>query len=112
MAEVIRIAESAEPAATAALPQNVEVEGALDTSEDVAPLEQIERAETELYKVAEEGGAEGKAKSFGDATKLAVQMAEKALNSGGHLSGITTGLEGINSKVGGLHKSDLVILAG
>ena len=32
------------------------VEGALDTSEDVAPLEQIERAETELYKVAEEGG--------------------------------------------------------
>ena len=88
------------------------VEGALDTSEDVAPLEQIERAETELYKVAEEGGAEGKAKSFGDATKLAVQMAEKALNSGGHLSGITTGLEGINSKVGGLHKSDLVILAG
>ena len=88
------------------------VESALDTSEDVAPLEQIERAETELYKVAEEGGAEGKAKSFGDATKLAVQMAEKALNSGGHLSGITTGLEGINSKVGGLHKSDLVILAG
>src|SRR3982751_302049 len=88
------------------------VEGALDTSEDVAPLEQIERAETELYKVAEEGGAEGKAKSFGEATKLAVQMAEKALNSGGHLSGITTGLEGINSKVGGLHKSDLVILAG
>src|SRR5437868_3242082 len=88
------------------------VEGALDTSEDVAPLAQIERAETELYKVAEEGGAEGKAKSFGEATKLAVQMAEKALNSGGHLSGITTGLEGINSKVGGLHKSDLVILAG
>jgi replicative DNA helicase len=88
------------------------VEGALDTSEDVAPLEQIEKAETELYKVAEEGGAEGKAKSFGEATKLAVEMAEKALNSGGHLSGITTGLEGINAKVGGLHKSDLVILAG
>ena len=37
------------------------VEGALDTSEDVAPLAQIERAESELYKVAEEGGAEGKA---------------------------------------------------
>ena len=37
------------------------VEGALDTSEDVAPLAQIERAETELYKVAEEGGAEGRA---------------------------------------------------
>src|SRR5689334_20820107 len=45
------------------------VEGALDTSEDVAPLAQIERAESALYSVAEEGGAEGKAKSFSDATK-------------------------------------------
>jgi replicative DNA helicase len=88
------------------------VEGALDTSEDVAPLEQIEKAETELYKVAEEGGAEGKAKSFGEATKLAIEQAERALNSGGHLSGITTGLEGLNTKIGGMHKSDLVILAG
>jgi replicative DNA helicase len=88
------------------------VEGALDTSEDVAPLAQIERAETELYKVAEEGGAEGKAKSFGEASRLAVEMAERALNSGGHLSGITTGLDGLNAKMGGLHRSDLIIIAG
>src|SRR5689334_11524873 len=88
------------------------VEGALDTSEDVAPLAQIERAETELYKVAEEGGAEGKAKSFAEATKDALQMAEKALNSGGHLSGFTTGRESRNAKIGGLHKSDLIIVAG
>ncbi len=88
------------------------VEGALDTSEEVAPLAQIERAETELYKVAEEGGAEGKAKSFAEATKDALEMAERALNSGGHLSGITTGLEALNSKIGGLHRSDLIIVAG
>jgi len=88
------------------------VEGALDTSEEVAPLAQIERAETELYKVAEEGGAEGKAKSFGDASKLALEMAERALNSGGHLSGFTTGLDSLNTKIGGLHKSDLTIVAG
>jgi len=88
------------------------VEGALDTSEEVAPLAQIERAETELYKVAEEGGAEGKAKSFAEATREALEMAEKALNSGGHLSGFTTGLEALNSKIGGLHKSDLIIVAG
>src|SRR3954464_826901 len=88
------------------------VEGALDTSEEVAPLAQIEKAETELYKVAEEGGAEGKAKSFGEASKEALQIAEKALNSGGHLSGLTTGLDAMNSKIGGLHKSDLIIVAG
>jgi replicative DNA helicase len=88
------------------------VEGALDTSEEVAPLSQIERAESELYRVAEEGGNEGKVKSFGEASQLAIKQAEKALNSGGHLSGITSGLDGVNSKVGGMHKSDLVILAG
>jgi replicative DNA helicase len=88
------------------------VEGALDTSEEVAPLEQIEKAETELYKVAEEGGAEGKAKSFAEATRDALQTAERALNSGGHLSGITSGLESLNAKIGGLHKSDLIIVAG
>jgi len=88
------------------------VEGALDTSEVVAPLAQIERAESALYSVAEEGGAEGRAKSFSDATRDALEIAEKALNSGGHLSGLTTGIDGINSKVGGLHNSDLVILAG
>jgi replicative DNA helicase len=88
------------------------VEGALDTSEEIAPLDQIEKAETDLYKVAEEGGAEGKAKSFAEASKLAIEMAERALNSGGHLSGFTTGLDSLNTKIGGLHKSDLVIVAG
>jgi replicative DNA helicase len=88
------------------------VEGALDTSEDVAPLEQIERAETELYKVAEQGGGEGKVKTFSEATRTALETAEKALNSGGHLSGITTGLDSINTKIGGMHRSDLIILAG
>jgi replicative DNA helicase len=88
------------------------VEDALDTSEEVAPLAQIEKAETELYKVAEEGGAEGKAKSFGEATREALEMAERALNSGGHLSGLTTGLDSLNSKIGGMHPSDLIIVAG
>src|SRR5919107_961143 len=60
------------------------VEGALDTSEEVAPLTQIERAESEPYRVAEEGGNENKVKSFGEATKDALEMAERALNSGGH----------------------------
>ncbi|HEX8668313.1 MAG TPA: replicative DNA helicase [Allosphingosinicella sp.] len=88
------------------------VEKALDTSEEVDPKGQIERAEAALYRVAEEGGGEGTVKSFAEATRLAVLMAEKALNTGGGLSGITTGLETVNAKTGGLHGSDLVILAG
>ena len=88
------------------------VEGALDTSEDVAPLEQIEKAETELYKVAEEGGAQGKAKSFGEAAIESIRNAEAALNRGGGLTGITTGFEGVNARIGGLQRSDLIIIAG
>ncbi|MEH3108383.1 MAG: replicative DNA helicase [Sphingomonas fennica] len=88
------------------------VETAADTSADVDPKTQIEQAEVALYRVAEEGGETGSVKSFGQATRLAVEMAERALNSGGHLSGVTTGLDGLNAKIGGLHRSDLVILAG
>ncbi|MGZ8334917.1 MAG: DnaB-like helicase C-terminal domain-containing protein, partial [Allosphingosinicella sp.] len=88
------------------------VERALDTSEEVEPKGQIEAAESALYRVAEEGGGEGSVKTFAQATRMAVQMAEKALNSGGGLSGVTTGLDTINAKTGGLHHSDLVILAG
>ena len=88
------------------------VEGALDTSEDVAPLAQIERAETELYKVAEAGGAEGRARSFGEAAMDSIRNAEAALNRGGGLTGITSGFTGLNSRIGGFQRSDLIIVAG
>src|SRR5688572_11452163 len=88
------------------------VERALDTSEEVEPRGQIEEAESALYRVAEDGGGDGRTKSFLEAAREAVQMAEKALQTGGGLSGITTGLETVNAKIGGLHNSDLLILAG
>src|SRR6202008_1757664 len=88
------------------------VEQALDTSDEVDPKGQIENAEAALYRVAEEGSGEGSVKSFAVATRMAVQMAEKALNTGGGLSGLTTGLDTVNAKTGGLHNSDLIILAG
>ena len=88
------------------------VERALDTSEEVEPKKQIEEAEAELYRVAEEGGGESGVKTFAAAAVDAVKMAEKALKSGGSLSGLTTGIQALNAKTGGLHNSDLLILAG
>jgi len=88
------------------------VEGALDTSEEVDPKSQIEQAEISLYKVAEQGVEEGGVKSFAQATKTVIETASAALNSGGHVAGLTTGLERLNAKIGGLHPSDLIILAG
>lgn len=88
------------------------VDNALDTSESVDPKGQIEAAESALYKVAEGEGETGSTKSFLAASTEAIRNVEKALQSGGHLSGVTTGLDSINAKCGGLHNSDLVILAG
>ncbi|MGN6496307.1 MAG: replicative DNA helicase [Tsuneonella sp.] len=88
------------------------VEGALDTSESVAPMEQIEHAEAALFEVAEGATSGTEASSFGVATHKALGQIEKAINSGGHISGKTTGFVSINDKIGGLHDSDLVILAG
>ena len=88
------------------------VEGATDTAADVAPAQQIEAAEMALYRVAEQGEVSGSIKTFAQAATLAVTMADRAMKSGGNLSGLTTGLDGLNAKIGGLHDSDLVILAG
>jgi replicative DNA helicase len=88
------------------------VERALDTSEEVEPMKQIEEAEAALYQVAEGAGGNNDAETFRNASLAALKMAEAALNSGGRFAGKTTGLDDLNEKVGGLHNSDLIILAG
>jgi replicative DNA helicase len=88
------------------------VEGALDTTEDTSPVDRIAQAEADLYRVAE-GAATGKeASTFREAAMTAIRMVEAAMNSGGGLSGKTTGLTTIDQKTAGLHDSDLIILAG
>ena len=77
------------------------VTSAMDTSESVEPLEQIEAAESALSKVAEGAGTQSEAQSFTTATRTAITAIEKAFNSGGHISGKTTGLTSLNEKVGG-----------
>ncbi|MFC0590287.1 replicative DNA helicase [Novosphingobium aquiterrae] len=88
------------------------VNSALDTSESVEPMDQIAAAEAALYKVAEGASTGSEAQGFASATRTALGMIEQALLSGGHISGTTTGLTSVNEKIGGLHDSDLIILAG
>jgi len=88
------------------------VEGALDTSEDTSPQERISQAEADLFRVAEGAATGGEASTFREASLTAIRMAEAAMNSGGGLSGKTTGLITIDQKTSGLHSSDLIILAG
>ncbi|MFT8555462.1 MAG: DnaB-like helicase C-terminal domain-containing protein [Zymomonas mobilis] len=88
------------------------VKNALNTQGAVDPRSQIEEAETALYRIAESGISEGGVKNFFQAAHIAVRTAERAIKSGAHLSGVTTGIDSINAKMGGLHRSDLLILAG
>ncbi|WP_439521924.1 replicative DNA helicase [Marivita sp.] len=81
---------------------------------DVAsePREQIVEAEQALYKLAEQGRTESGFQSFLKAVTDAVNVANAAYQREGGLAGISTGLTDMDRKLGGLHKSDLLILAG
>ncbi len=76
------------------------------------PREQIIEAEQRLYKLGEQGVAERGFTSFLKAVTEAVNSANAAYQRGGGLAGISTGLIDLDKKLGGLHESDLLILAG
>jgi replicative DNA helicase len=81
---------------------------------DVAsePREQIVEAEQQLYKLAEQGQVESGFQSFLKAVTDAVNVANAAYQRDGGLAGVSTGLVDMDKKLGGLHRSDLLILAG
>ena len=74
--------------------------------------EQIEQAEQQLYSLAESGASSTGFQTFADALQGAVEMTAEAFSRDGGLAGISTGLLDLDQKLGGLHKSDLLILAG
>ncbi|HEY4848215.1 MAG TPA: replicative DNA helicase [Methylocella sp.] len=88
------------------------VNAAYDAPVDSSPREQIEDAERKLYSVAEAGSYEGGFQRFSDALTIAVDMAGKAYQRDGKLSGIATGFTKLDANMGGLQRSDLVIVAG
>ncbi|KAF0138140.1 MAG: replicative DNA helicase [Rhodospirillaceae bacterium] len=78
---------------------------------ELGALQQIETAEQKLYDLATAGVTEGGLQKFAAALTSAIQMAETAHKRDGRLSGITTGFTDLNHKLGGLHPSDLIIIA-
>ena len=85
---------------------------AYDAPVDMSPRTQIEEAERRLYEIAEQGRYDGGFQSFGSALTTAIDMAAKAYERDGKLSGISTGLADLDFKLGGLQSSDLIIVAG
>jgi replicative DNA helicase len=79
---------------------------------DATPQSHIEDAERKLFELAETGRYESGFQRFAQALTTAVDMAAQAYQRDGGLSGIATGLTDLDSKMGGLQKSDLIIVAG
>jgi replicative DNA helicase len=78
---------------------------------DMPASDQIEHAEQQLYELAETGQTEGEFKIFSSALKVAIEIAEVAYKRDSHITGVTSGLTDLDRRLGGLHPSDLVILA-
>jgi replicative DNA helicase len=85
---------------------------AYDAPVDLATAAQIEDAERKLYEIAETGKYDGGFQRFAQALTTAVDMAAHAYQRDGKLSGIATSLKDLDRMMGGLQKSDLVIVAG
>ncbi|HEV7718544.1 MAG TPA: replicative DNA helicase [Arsenicitalea sp.] len=75
------------------------------------PAKQIEEAEKSLFELAEKGQSGGGFQPFNAALKHAITMAGEAYGRDGTLSGTATGLTDLDRLMGGLQRSDLIILA-
>ena len=72
---------------------------------------QIEAAEQELYQLAETGEVRGEFTAFNKVLVKAVGLIETAVRKKEQVTGVPTGLAGLDEKLGGLQPSDLLVLA-
>ncbi len=72
----------------------------------------IENAENDLYNLSQTGNSDRSFINFGNALKGAVDIISEAYKREGKIAGVPTGFKDLDKKLGGLHKSDLIIIAG
>ncbi len=72
----------------------------------------IENSERLLFDLAEKGSFSSSLIKFDDAMKQTIEMASAAYKNEEGIVGVPTGLRDLDDKLGGLHQSDLVIIAG
>ena len=92
-------------------------EDAVNDAHDLSDLDstaarQIEKVESRLFNLATTGDGERALTEIGEAATRALAQIADAKERSGKLVGVTTGLKDIDRQLGGLHPSDLIILAG
>ena len=72
----------------------------------------IENSEKSLFDLAEKGSFASSLVKFDEAMRLTIEMASNAYKNEEGIVGVPTGLRDLDDRLGGLHKSDLIIIAG
>ena len=72
----------------------------------------IESSERLLFDLAEKGSFNSSLVKFDEAMKQTIEMASAAYKNEEGIVGVPTGLRDLDDKLGGLHQSDLIIIAG
>ena len=72
----------------------------------------IENSERQLFDLAEKGSFNSSLVKFDEAMKQTIDMASAAYKNEEGIVGVPTGLRDLDDRLGGLHKSDLIIIAG
>jgi replicative DNA helicase len=87
-------------------------DGAADPKEESDAESLITQAESRLFTLAETGQASRGFSAFDQALAHSIQSAAIAYETKGEVSGLSTGFIDLDKKMGGLHPSDLLIIAG
>ena len=72
----------------------------------------IENYEKSLFDLAEKGSFSSSLVKFDEAMRQTIEMASNAFKNDEGIVGVPTGLTDLDDRLGGLHKSDLIIIAG
>ena len=88
------------------------IQNTISNKDDLSGVDLIESAENDLYNLSQIGSADRKYSLFNDALKSAINIIDKSFKREGKIAGIPTGLKDLDKKLGGLHNSDLIIIAG
>jgi replicative DNA helicase len=88
------------------------VNGAYEAPHERPPQTQIEEAEKALYRLSDTARYGEGPLEFSESLRRTIELAERAQARGGRISGVATGFSDIDSLLGGLQPSDLIIVAG
>ncbi|MBY0427647.1 MAG: replicative DNA helicase [Alphaproteobacteria bacterium] len=88
------------------------VTDAFDGAVETQAIQQVEEAEQKLFQLATTGDTRGGFVSLGASLQKAQVMYEAAYKSENKITGVSTGLRDLDKRLGGLQRSDFIILAG